>query len=67
MKIVLNHNVETIEKESISISELMIYKNFTFKMLVVKVNGEFVPKDKYSTTIVHDNDDVIILHLISGG
>ncbi len=67
MKITLNHTEETLEKENISISDLMAYKNFTFKMLVVKVNGEFIPKTKYKETTVSDGDDVIILHLMSGG
>ncbi|MBT3301883.1 MAG: thiamine biosynthesis protein ThiS, partial [Bacteroidetes bacterium] len=40
---------------------------FTFKLLVIKINGVFVKKEKYETTIISDGDDVMVLHLISGG
>lgn len=68
MKITLNNRPEEIDqKESITIQELLIIKNFTFRMLVVKINGEVVKRDSYATAIVHHNDDVKIIHLISGG
>ena len=67
MKITLNNTEENIEKEVLSITEIMAYKNFTFKMLVVKLNGTFIPKDNYSHTFVRDGDELVILHLISGG
>jgi len=41
--------------------------NYTFKMLVVKVNGELVKKTDYGITIIAEGADVKIIHLISGG
>ena len=67
MKIILNHTEEIIKQDAISITDLLAYKNFTFKMLVVKINGNFIPKDQYQRTLVGDGDDVVILHLMSGG
>jgi sulfur carrier protein len=67
MEIVLNNNKETFEGEKISVTELLRMKNFTFKMLVIKINGNLVPKPEYETTLVSDGDDVNVLHLISGG
>ncbi len=67
MKIILNNREEQVDQDQLTISELLVYKNFTFKMLVVKINGIFVPKGTYSETIVREGDDVTILHLISGG
>ena len=67
MRIILNNNPETIEKENCTVDELLKYKNFTFKMLIVKINGNLVRKEDYETTRISDGDDVNVLHLISGG
>ncbi|MEI6575580.1 MAG: sulfur carrier protein ThiS [Bacteroidota bacterium] len=67
MIVILNNRQEEISSESMTISELLQYRNFTFKMLVVKVNAELIPKDKYQVQRIKDGDDVMILHLISGG
>lgn len=68
MKITLNNRPETIENvKKISIGQLIEYKNYTFKLLVTKINGVFVPKQKRAVTFVKDGDNVTILHLISGG
>jgi sulfur carrier protein len=67
MNIILNNNAETFSNESLSIREIINLKNFTFKMLVVKVNNVLVKKENWDSFIVHNGDNVIILHLISGG
>ncbi len=67
MKILLNNNNEHFESESMTISELLKVKNFTFKMLIVKINGTLVKKSDYETATIADGDDVNVLHLISGG
>ena len=67
MDITLNNRPESIDKDQISISELLILKNYTFKMLVIKVNGKLIKKDAYNNSIVKDGDNVMVLHLVSGG
>lgn len=67
MKIVLNNKEEIIEKETLTIRELLDIKNFTFKMLVIKINGQLVKKDSYSLAEIQEGDDVTVLHLVSGG
>lgn len=67
MNIILNNNPESFEKNEMSISEILISKNFIFKMLVIKVNDKVIRKNEYDTTIVKDGDIVVILHLVSGG
>ncbi len=67
MKIMLNNRKETYEKESMTIEELIKFKNFTFKMLVTKRNGKLVKKEERENTIIQNNDDIHIIHLISGG
>ena len=67
MNIILNNNIEQIEADSIVVTDLLRIKNFTFKMLVVKINGTLVKKPDYEKTAIHEGDDVMVLHLISGG
>lgn len=67
MKIRLNNNTEEIIGGELTVKELLGYKNFTFKMLVIKINGALVKKTDYDTALIHDGDEVQVLHLISGG
>jgi thiamine biosynthesis protein ThiS len=69
MNLILNHSPEVIEtsQQTITVSELLKIKNFTFKMLVIKINDEVVKKDNYSTSTIKDGDNVQVIHLISGG
>lgn len=67
MKITLNNRPESFDQAQISVSELLDIKNFTFKMLVIKVNGKLVKKDAYDSFQIKDGDDVSVLHLVSGG
>lgn len=68
MNITLNNKNEEIPgKDQMTVQELIEHKNFTFKLLVTKVNGSLVKKDKRDTAIVRDGDDVMVLHLVSGG
>ena len=67
MKITLNNRPESFTQDQISISELLTLKNYTFKMLVIKVNGSLVKKDSYDTFEINDGDNVTVLHLVSGG
>jgi sulfur carrier protein len=67
MNIELNNRPEVIDAEELTVEGLLAVKNFTFKMLVIKVNGNLVRKEEYSSFPVKEGDDVMVLHLISGG
>ena len=67
MEITLNHNKEVIQEENITVADLIRIKNFTFKLLVTKVNGQLVKKDERDKVYIKEGDDVMVLHLISGG
>jgi thiamine biosynthesis protein ThiS len=68
MKISLNNRPEIIpDKEKMTLQELILYKNYTFHMLVTKVNDQLIRKEERDKTIIKDGDDVLVLHLISGG
>lgn len=67
MDIILNNRKEKINIEKLSITDLLKYKNFTFKMMIVKINGKLIKKDEYQTAYIKEGDNVSVLHLISGG
>jgi len=67
MKITLNNRPETFECLSMTMGELMKIKKFTFKKIIVKVNNKIVEPDEYDSTIINENDIVIVLHLLAGG
>ncbi len=67
MEIVLNNRNETIEGDNLTLAELIKIKNYTFKMLVTKVNGQLVKKVDRETAIVKNGDNVVVLHMVSGG
>ncbi len=67
MTIILNNKSEVFEAESLSIAEIITRKNFTFKLLVTKLNDRLVKQNERATTYAKDGDNVLVLHLISGG
>ena len=67
MKIILNNNHEEVQGDHITVNELLQLKKYSFKMLVIKINGVLVKKNEYATALIQDQDDVMVLHLVSGG
>jgi len=67
MNIILNNRPETIEAEQMTVQELLDYKRFTFKLLVIKINHVLVRKEQYPEALIRDGDQVTVLHLVSGG
>lgn len=67
MKLLLNNRPEEIDGESITLQGLIKVKNYTFKLLVTKVNGVLVKKVDRDSFEVKDGDKVDVIHMISGG
>ncbi|MDT8393805.1 MAG: sulfur carrier protein ThiS [Bacteroidales bacterium] len=67
MEILLNNRKEKINRDKLTLEELIRLKNFTFKLLVTKVNGKLVKKEARPGTPINEGDDVQVLHMISGG
>ena len=67
MEILLNNRKETIDKDEVMLEELIQLKNYTFKLLVTRVNGRLVKKDERHNFIIRHGDEVQVLHMISGG
>jgi sulfur carrier protein len=67
MNIMLNNKPESFDEDRLTFDELIKKKNFTFKLLVTKLNGRLVKKDERANVKIKDGDKVTVLHLISGG
>ena len=67
MKIILNIREEEFEADSMTVSSMLEVRKFTFRMRIVKINGELIPRDKYGSTVIHEGDNVQMLYLMSGG
>ncbi len=69
MKIVLNNKEEILEttNPSLTIAELLVIKKYSFKSLVIKINGQLIKRENRETAFFKEGDQVEVIHLISGG
>lgn len=67
MKILLNNREEEFDREAMTVSEMLDLKKFSFRMRIVKKNGELISRDKYGSTIIQDGDNIQMFYLMSGG
>jgi len=54
-------------EENLTVELLLKECKYTFPLIMVKVNGKYIPKEKYQNTLIMDNDDVQVIHSIAGG
>ncbi|MFN2395198.1 MAG: MoaD/ThiS family protein [Bacteroidales bacterium] len=68
MKIQLNNRSEIIENhQRITVNQLLGLKNFTYKMLLVRINDSTIKREEYDKTFIKEGDKVAVIHLMTGG
>jgi thiamine biosynthesis protein ThiS len=67
MKIILNNREEEFERETLTVSDMLSIRKFTFRMRIVKINGVLINRDKYDETAINEGDNVQMIYLMSGG
>lgn len=67
MRIVVNTTETDLPGDGLTVRALLDRLGFTFPMIVVKVNGALVKRDRYDAVVVRDGDRVDAVHLVSGG
>ncbi|MDP4223661.1 MAG: sulfur carrier protein ThiS [Bacteroidota bacterium] len=67
MKIILNNTEAEFDVDKMTVSDMLKLRKFTFRMRIVKINGELVPHDRYDSTAIHEGDNVQMIYLMSGG
>lgn len=60
-----NRNIDF--RENMTIKNLIEDLKYSFPTLIIEVNGEFIPKNRYEKTLIKDGDDIKIIHPIAGG
>ena len=65
-KIQLNGKKITV-KPKFTIMDLLIKYNLNNKKIAIEHNGTIIPKSKYKTTFLKNNDSLEIVHFIAGG
>ena len=66
MKILLNDRAEEFAADSISVTEMLILKKFSYKMRIIKINGALISQELYDSTTINEGDIVHMLYLMSG-
>jgi thiamine biosynthesis protein ThiS len=67
VKIILNNREEKFEGNTMTVSEMLYRRKFSFNLRIIKVNDIFIAKEDYSSTLIQDGDKVQMLYLMSGG
>ncbi|MGK9475655.1 sulfur carrier protein ThiS [Melioribacter sp. OK-6-Me] len=68
MKLTINGNNENIEKDKLTVSELLKLKNVEMpEMVSVELNGEILDREKYDSTELQDSDVIEFLYFMGGG
>lgn len=67
MKIFLNNREETLSKDLMTVTEMLEEKKFTYPMRIIKINGVYIPREGYGSTLIKEGDNVQMIYLMSGG
>jgi len=67
MKITINRTPEEHAGEFLTVRQILDSKGWNFPLLIVRVDGMFVERKDYETTLVRDGAEVDVIHLMSGG
>jgi sulfur carrier protein len=65
--ILVNNRDKVAWEEGLTVSALLERFRYTFPHIIVKVDGEVVPREEYPTRTIPDDADVWVIHLIAGG
>ena len=53
--------------EGITVHDVLREMNYLFPLLIARINGILIPRNKYDSTVIPDGAIVDIIHLMSGG
>ena len=63
----VNNRDEIEWEERLTVSGLLERFRYTFPHIIVKIDGEVIPREAYPTHGIPDGADVWVIHLIAGG
>lgn len=65
--ITLNKREQLEWREGLTVQALLEQKTYTYPHIIVSINGTVVKHDAYAETLIPDEADVRVIHLIAGG
>ena len=65
--ILVNNRDEIEWEDGLTVSGLLDRFRYTFPHIIVKIDGEVIPREQYPTRTIPDGADVRVIHLIAGG
>ena len=63
----LNHRPYPDFKEGMTVQDVIEANAFTWPKLVVKQNGKVIWPEEYASTVLQEQDDLEVIHLLGGG
>lgn len=63
----VNEQYELAWHPGLTVQDMLDALKFSFRMIVVKINGKVVLRREFATTPVPDGAEVQAIHMISGG
>jgi len=67
MNLKLNGKAIEIKEENVSLYDFLVSRQFEPERLVVELNFEIVPKEKWKDVILKENDTIEVLRFVGGG
>jgi sulfur carrier protein len=68
MQITLNNRPEVIDGYTkLTIQQLLEVKNFSYKMLLVRINEQTIKREDFDSMLINEGDTVAVIHLMTGG
>ena len=68
MKLQINGENESLDVETLTVSELLKLKEVKMpEMVSVELNGDILDRNDFDSTLVKENDDVEFLYFMGGG
>ena len=68
MKIKVNGKDQTIQKNAVSVSDLLKRNNVeSVEMVSVQLNGNFIDKNNFEKTLLKEKDELDFLYFMGGG
>jgi thiamine biosynthesis protein ThiS len=63
----VNDRFEIEWEEGMTVARLLERLKFSFRLIIVSIDGVLVPRDEYATRQVPEGGQVRVLHMMAGG
>jgi sulfur carrier protein len=63
----VNGQYDVEHRDGMTVQDVLDALRFSFRMIVVKIDGKVVLRRDFATTLVPDGAEMQAIHLISGG